>query len=486
MGLAAFRLLGTSAAREFGFPVADPLAGPPVLADAGRADLRRPHRHRAQPGRPVPHAARPRRHGGPVGGRPAAAVRRPAAVAHPAVAPAVPAPGAAPGAPAPHAGPRVIRGLANPDAVHRDQAALPDETPAPALHARHRHARPSDSTSSRTPWPPRSSRSRRRPWLPAAGGFVDARRWPGSSPAPARANCRRCCAACRTTSPPRWTWSCGGSPAPSGRTPPRPSCCCRRRRQPSRAAGETALCRRSSRTASRTSSAGTATAPSPRSTSACPAGPTTRRTSSACIANYLRLDDDRAAPGRRVRPRRGARRSSVVQSLVDRAGPHPSPGGPLRARPRPPPGRRAGDAEVPPGRGASASSAPSSPWWAAHWPPTAASRRRTTSSCSTTAEARAGLSGADLHDLVAARRDTYDAELRRRRIPRVLLSDGTEPEAAAVGGGRTGRRPGRHAGLGRRRSPRPPASSWTRSAPTSSRARSWSPRRPTPAGRRSS
>jgi pyruvate,water dikinase len=50
----------------------------------------------------------------------------------------------------------------------------------------------------------------------------------------------------------------------------------------------------------------------------------------------------------------------------------------------------------------------------------------------TTAEARAGLSGADLHHLVAARRNTYDTELRRRRVPRVVLSDGTEPEATAV------------------------------------------------------
>jgi pyruvate,water dikinase len=50
----------------------------------------------------------------------------------------------------------------------------------------------------------------------------------------------------------------------------------------------------------------------------------------------------------------------------------------------------------------------------------------------TTAEARAGLSGADLHELVTARRETYAAELRRRRVPRVLLSDGTEPETAVA------------------------------------------------------
>lgn len=47
-------------------------------------------------------------------------------------------------------------------------------------------------------------------------------------------------------------------------------------------------------------------------------------------------------------------------------------------------------------------------------------------------EARAGLAGTDLRPLVAERRDAYAAELRRRHVPRVLLSDGTEPEAAAV------------------------------------------------------
>lgn len=36
---------------------------------------------------------------------------------------------------------------------------------------------------------------------------------------------------------------------------------------------------------------------------------------------------------------------------------------------------------------------------------------------------------ADLRGLVAERRDVYDRELRRRHVPRVLLSDGTEPEA---------------------------------------------------------
>lgn len=52
-------------------------------------------------------------------------------------------------------------------------------------------------------------------------------------------------------------------------------------------------------------------------------------------------------------------------------------------------------------------------------------------------DAHRGLDGADLHDLVAKRREDYALELRRRHIPRVLLSDGTEPEALPAGLRRT-------------------------------------------------
>ena len=45
-------------------------------------------------------------------------------------------------------------------------------------------------------------------------------------------------------------------------------------------------------------------------------------------------------------------------------------------------------------------------------------------------EAAAGLRGQDLRAVVTHRRQTYERELRRGHIPRVLLSDGTEPEAA--------------------------------------------------------
>jgi rifampicin phosphotransferase len=47
-------------------------------------------------------------------------------------------------------------------------------------------------------------------------------------------------------------------------------------------------------------------------------------------------------------------------------------------------------------------------------------------------DARRGLTGEDLSKLVADRREAYDVELRRRHIPRLLLSDGTEPEAVAA------------------------------------------------------
>jgi pyruvate,water dikinase len=47
-------------------------------------------------------------------------------------------------------------------------------------------------------------------------------------------------------------------------------------------------------------------------------------------------------------------------------------------------------------------------------------------------ELRIGLRGADLKALVASRRKLYDVELRRRRVPRLLLSDGTDVEAALM------------------------------------------------------
>ncbi len=47
-------------------------------------------------------------------------------------------------------------------------------------------------------------------------------------------------------------------------------------------------------------------------------------------------------------------------------------------------------------------------------------------------EARVGLRGADLHGVVTDRRQIYNRELQRRRIPRLLLSDGTDVESALM------------------------------------------------------
>jgi len=46
-------------------------------------------------------------------------------------------------------------------------------------------------------------------------------------------------------------------------------------------------------------------------------------------------------------------------------------------------------------------------------------------------DARRGLAGDDLRTQVADRREAYEHELKRRHIPRLLLSDGTEPEAVS-------------------------------------------------------
>jgi rifampicin phosphotransferase len=47
-------------------------------------------------------------------------------------------------------------------------------------------------------------------------------------------------------------------------------------------------------------------------------------------------------------------------------------------------------------------------------------------------DARRALAGEDIRALVAERREAYEQELKRRHIPRLLLSDGTEPEAVVA------------------------------------------------------
>ncbi|MCU7729334.1 PEP-utilizing enzyme [Actinoplanes sp. KI2] len=148
------------------------------------------------------------------------------------------------------------------------------------------------------------------------------------------------------------------------------------------------------------------------------------------IANYLRLDDDRAAPDT-VFAAAEAQAKQAVESLVDRAGPVRRPLVRFaldRAR------RLAGVREMPKyllivalGRLRAQLTLVGE---------ALAAEERIASADDifmlSTAEARAGLTGLDLHDLVSARRHTYEREMRRRHVPRVLLSDGTEPEAAVA------------------------------------------------------
>jgi rifampicin phosphotransferase len=47
-------------------------------------------------------------------------------------------------------------------------------------------------------------------------------------------------------------------------------------------------------------------------------------------------------------------------------------------------------------------------------------------------QARAALAGADFRAVVAARQENYERELRRRQVPRIMLSDGSVPEALAI------------------------------------------------------
>jgi pyruvate,water dikinase len=104
----------------------------------------------------------------------------------------------------------------------------------------------------------------------------------------------------------------------------------------------------------------------------------------------------------------------------------------------------------------------------------------------TLAEARVGLAGADLRPLVRERRASYERELQRRRVPRILLSDGTEP-------GAEGAAPTRLQGDGGLRGAPASAGVVTARARVITRtARGWSPARfssrrpPIPAGRRCS
>ncbi len=147
------------------------------------------------------------------------------------------------------------------------------------------------------------------------------------------------------------------------------------------------------------------------------------------LANYLRLDDPDLAPDAQFR-RGAAAAEATIAELAGRVGPLRRPlvrFGLRRAR------RLAGLRELPKFLVITAFAAMRRQLAAVGAELAAAGRIGDPADVFflDLYDARAGLGGADLRELVAERRAAYEREMRRRHVPRVLLSDGTEPEAVA-------------------------------------------------------
>ena len=226
---------------------------------------------------------------------------------------------------------------------------------------------------------------------------------------------------------------------------------------------------------------------------ACRAGPRTRRHILGVLANYLRLDDPAAGAGRPVPPRRRARPRRMVDALAA-----PSRAGAAGPRARcvrfalaagPAAGRPARAAQVLHGPGAGARRARQLVGGRARrWPQRAGWSAPTTSSSWTWPRpARRSPAPTCARWSRAPRGSATTRSCAGARVPRVLLSDGTEPEAAAPA---PGRRPdGRCCGaprLGGHRHRRGPGGPRPARGSARARARSWWRRRPTRAGRRCS
>ena len=296
----------------------------------------------------------------------------------------------------------------------------------------------------------------------------------------------RCCAGCRTTSPPTWTWSCGRWPRGwTRRRRPR----CRGARPPSwpavprphAAAGAAAR-------AGARSSPSTATARRPRSTSACRAGPTTRprcsgRWPTTCGITDPPTTPTPGSPAGRPRPRRPSRQVVAEVRRRLRGSARWSPASPCAARAS---SRACARRTRTTSCACSPTPGPSSPILGAELagPRPARDRGRRLLPGAARGRGRARRRPTSAR-LVAARRAEYDRELRRRHIPRVLLSDGTEPEAEHATP-RARRGAGRHPGLGGHRHRRRAGGARPGRTPTWSRARSSWRRRPTRAGPRCS
>jgi phosphohistidine swiveling domain-containing protein len=427
MGLAAFRLLATSASREFGFPVTDPLAGPAVLADIGQrifVDVTGIIRSR------VGRFFMPRVLD-VMEARSATVMRRlfddpRLSITQPSRRPFLRRAGRLA---ARHRLPvRVIRGIADPDALHRDMDRLPAEIrrrlslPATATPAERLDLVERTLAGDVFPLAPRAM-------APAAGGFALlalAGKLAGSRPGELQTVLRGLPHNV-TTAMDLDLWQLARTirqdeSAATLLLCTAPAVLATRWRAGSLPAGvQTGLTQFLDRYGDRAVA---------EIDLGMPRWSDDPQHVLGVIANYLRLDDERAAPDA-VFARGAAEAVRTVRTLVDRAGVIRRPLVRFaldRAR------RLAGMREMPKylmivafaelrahlalvGRALAADGRAALP---------------DDIFMLTTAEARSGLTGTDLHGLVDARRDAYDTELRRRRIPRVLLSDGTEPEATAV------------------------------------------------------
>jgi rifampicin phosphotransferase len=427
MGLAAFRLLATSASGEFGFPVEDRLAGPPVLVTPGerifvdftglvRSRMGRffmPRVLDVMEARSAVILRRlfddPRLSLTQTSRRPFLRRVRRLAMRH-------------------HLPVRVVRGLVNPDAVHRDQAALPEQLrrrlsrPAAAPPAERLDLVENALTTEIFPLAPRAM-------APAAAGFAMlalAGKLAGARPGELEAVLRGLPHNV-TTAMDLELWRLARiirqDPAATElllSTPPA-TLATRWRNGSLPAVVRDGLGQFLDRYGERAVA---------EIDLGLPRWSEDPHHVLGVIANYLRLDDDLGAPDA-VFARGAAQAEQVVRSLVDRAGRIRRPVVRFaldRAR------RLAGVREMPKYLMVVALGQLRAQL-ALVGEALAADGRIASAKdifMLTTAEARAGLSGADLHELVTARRETYAAELRRRRVPRVLLSDGTEPETAVA------------------------------------------------------
>ena len=484
------RLLGVPGPHD-----ADPPA-PPACRRGRPAALRRPHRRAPQPGRAGRRAAGARRHGGPLRGGAAAAVRRSRASSR--MVPRARCCGRVGRVAA------VLVRFRVPLRRRRRSSGPRRAAPRPRRRARpHWRRRPARSAGSASTAPSGSIRASSCSST-AAADDLPAARPPGLRAARAaavatllagdagrRASCRPCCAGCRTTSPPRWTWSSGSSPQRSAPTP-------------SRGRGAAATSPRAELAARYRAGALPAVAADRARGVPAPLRPPGRRRDRPRHAALVRRPDARPrrpgqlpAPGRpALAPdaavRRGAARGGGDGRHAWRAGPARGrlrgAAGRVRARPRPAAGRAARDAEVPSSSRRSAARARRARRRRrANWPrrPPRRGRRHLLPGLR---RGPRGLGGDGPARLVARPPRARTTGSCAAGTCRGCCSR-TAPNPRRVGDrvdgrGRPARWPARR--LGGHRHRRRPGWSSIRSARSWSPARSWWRRRRTPAGRRCS